>query len=348
MRVFCDHHHQALFNSLQILFEDRLGWELYRPIGTEWFDQGYWMVYNHPATVNQFLGIHQGEKLLDTHGDPYPEEAQVNKHAELRDDIYFIKDISHEKHHKAVTLDIFKDMEFDIVISSIPAHISRFNRLIAEHQPKAKHIFQVGNAWGHQADVKNILASTAPFPVPAGINTCFYHQEFDLNVFKYQPPTITGVVNSYVHYMRKPEIMTAVAGFLPPWKFTTYGAGMMDSLPGIHPMAAAMTNSSFTWHYKPEGDGYGHTLHNSYACGRPAIIWGDQYKGKLADALFQDGVTCIDARGKTPHQIATSLVTYGPPAKHARMCEAAYNRFKEVVDFDEEAATIKKFLENLQ
>lgn len=42
MRVLADYHHHDLFESLAILFEDRLGWELYRPIGMEWFDEGYW------------------------------------------------------------------------------------------------------------------------------------------------------------------------------------------------------------------------------------------------------------------------------------------------------------------
>jgi hypothetical protein len=305
------------------------------------------MVYNHPATVAQFLGIQQGDQAPPGWEGEYTETEKINKGAELRGDIYYIKDPSHNTIHKAVTLDIFKDMKFDIIISSIPAHINRFNKLIAEFQPGAKHIFQVGNAWGHQGGVQNILASTAPFSTPKGINTCFYHQEFDLNVFKYEPPVNTNVVNSYVHYMRNTDLMNQVASYLPHWRFNTYGAGMQASLPGAQPVADALKQSTWTWHWKPEGDGYGHSIFSSYACGRPAIIWGDQYQGKLASSLFIDGVTCLDGRGKSPQEIAAILARKSTPDRVFKMCELAYEQFKKVVDFDAEFITIKAFLERL-
>lgn len=63
MKVLADHHHDDLYESLRILFEDRLGWELYRPIGTEWYTEGYWDVYNHPDTVTQYLGLQIGAEF---------------------------------------------------------------------------------------------------------------------------------------------------------------------------------------------------------------------------------------------------------------------------------------------
>lgn len=342
-RIYCDHHHQALYHSLQMLFEDRLGWELYRPIGTDWYEQGFWKVYDHPATVNQFLGLHQGtEHPTDVHGQPLPEDACVNKHYVEEDGIYYITDTSHNSTHRAITLDKFSSLEFDVVLSSIPQHIPLFNRLIAERQPTAKHVFQVGNAWGHQPGVNNILASTAPFPVPPDINVCFYHQEFDLEIFRYRPVEELRRINSYVHYMKRPDLMQQVLLTLG-WEGTSYGAGFPTSLPGVDPVSQAMINSSFTWHYKPEGDGYGHVLFSTYACGRPAIIDVNHYRGKLAEKLLVPGVTCINLSG----QDLLGLVNTIRSTSLHQMSEAAYHRFKEVVDFNEDERQVRLFLENL-
>ena len=48
MRVFADYHHSALYESLRLLFEERLDWKLYKPIGTEWYANGYWKLHTHP------------------------------------------------------------------------------------------------------------------------------------------------------------------------------------------------------------------------------------------------------------------------------------------------------------
>lgn len=42
MRALVDRHQADLYYSLQLLFEDRLGVQLFTPIGHEWWDEGYW------------------------------------------------------------------------------------------------------------------------------------------------------------------------------------------------------------------------------------------------------------------------------------------------------------------
>lgn len=348
MNVFADLHHAALFYSLQLLFEKRLGAKLYRPIGVEWWEQKYWHVYEHPSTVEQFLGLHQGSKEpVDVHGNPLLDVQKVNLHYTVEDGIYYVKDLANEVTHRAVTLEKFKDMKFDILISSIPRHIGPFNELVARYQPQAKHIFQIGNAWGCQQGVRNILASTTPFSVSPDINLLCYHQEFDTDLFCYEPPSSHNSVNSYIHFMRNSHLMDEYAQQLPGWQFTRYGGGMDMALTTMSEVSSAIKQSAFTWHYKPEGDGYGHTVHSSYACGRPAIVWGEFYRGKLAEQLFTDGVTCIDA---SQHSFAENLALikrFSQPEEHVKMCEAAHNRFQHVVDFDAEFEQIKAFLNNL-
>lgn len=348
MKVLADFHHQALYHSLKMLFEDRLGWELYRPIGTEWHTEGFWMIYNHPATVAQYLGLDQASVLpTDVHGVPLKEQDRKNLHIDGSDGIYSVWDPTYKISYKAITLEAFKDTQFDIVLSSIPQHIPMYNKLITQYQPSAKHIFQIGNRWSQAAGIKNIMASTSHFN--SSVNTVFYHQEFDLNIFKYEEPIFHNTVGSYVHYMKDPGTMENVKSLLPGWQFTRYGAGAVP-LQGVDTVANTMRNSSFTWHNKPGGDGFGHVIFSTYACGRPAIVWGNQYTNCLASKLFTHGETCIDASelfSSSDSEISKLLQYYGEPERHKAMCENAYNRFKEVVNFDEDFKKIKKFLERL-
>ena len=348
MKVLADFHHQALFHSLHMLFEGRLGWELYRPIGEEWWQQGFWKVYNHPNTAKQFLGLHQATDMPhDVHGEPLPEVERKNLHYTVEDGVYYIKDLTYGTTHRGVRLEKFKEMDFDILISSIPQHIDPFNRLIQGFQPGAKHIFQVGNRWTSMPGVQNVMASTAPFNV-RGLNAIFYHQEFNLETYKYVPPTFHNVVNSYVHYMKKPQLMQKVISSLPGWVATTYGAGMQLQLQGAQAVADTMRNSAFTWHFKPGGDGFGHVLYGTYACGRPSLVYGQHYRGCGANSLLVDGVTCIDTSIRTGAEIVQALELFSTPEKHAQMCQAAYDRFRQVVNFDAEFEQIKSFLENLR
>lgn len=347
MRILADFHHQALYHSLYLLFEKRLGWELYRPIGPEWHEQGYWHVYEHPSTVVQFLGLHQGtESPIDIHGQPLTDHVQVNKHYVEEDGIYYIQDMTYGTTARAVRLDKFREMDFDILISSIPQHIAPYNKLIAECQPHAKHIFQVGNRWTNLPGVQNIMASTAKFHTDA--HAIFYHQEFDLNIFKYKPPIEHNTIYSYIHYMKEPQRLKQLGQLLPGWQTITYGGGMDDVLNGQEAVAEAMSRGAFAWHFKPGGDGFGHSLYGIYACGRPALIYRPHYTGCGANDLFIDEVTCLDTSKYQPYELAEKLKYFSQPEEHEKMCVAAKNRFDEVVNYDNEFELLKGFLQNLR
>jgi hypothetical protein len=55
--VFTDFHHASLLQSFILLFEKRLGGNVFRPIGMEWAEKGFWKIYDHPATREQYLGL---------------------------------------------------------------------------------------------------------------------------------------------------------------------------------------------------------------------------------------------------------------------------------------------------
>ena len=234
MRILCDLHHQDLFKSLLMLFEDRLCWEVYRPKGIEWFDQGYWR-YLFPAreTAAQFLGVAYNQ-------------------------------------HKGVTLDEFAAGNFDFVLSSTPPNFHAFEQLRLQLAPKAKHIFQSGNDWVPDPGVKNFLNSTKVRPQHE-CNEVYYHQEFSLSDYRPDPGCNKRLVASFMHYVPSDarQKFHAVEKLLPDFEFRMYGAGNRDGQPGDLP--AAMREIGMLWHSKPV-EAYGFNVHYAAACGKPIFL----------------------------------------------------------------------------
>jgi len=349
LRVLSDLHHADLYYSLQLLFEKRLGAELYRPIGLDWYYEGYWNVYPHIGTAKQYLSTDQTLNVpTGIDGEPFPEHSLLNKNYRFEDGIYYVNDPTKDKINRGITLDKFKEMDFDILISSIPSHIAPFNKLISLYQPKAKHIFQIGNSWSLNHDVKNIMASCAPSPVPEDKNVVFYHQEFDLDTYKYNGPSKNPcTISSFVHYMRRVDILDTLMKQLPGWKVKMHGAGMKDhSICKTVDIAKAIDETGFVWHVKPGGDGFGYSVHTAFAMGRPVITFGHDYHGKLAGDLMIHGETCFDLDNGPLVDVLKKLADN--PERYAQMCRNAHTQFKKVVNFDVEFEEIREFLGRLR
>lgn len=342
MKVFADFHHMGLYNSLHFLFEERLGWELYRPIGEDWATAGYWKLAepygNNPVTIKQFLGI-------DNHKwDAY---SSLNGNYKLKDDVYNIYNPTTENHEKAITLDTFKQMHFDIIISSYQPHDYSFKELRDKYQPQAKLISQMGNIW-QVTEIKNVMCSTVPYDVPPDVNAVFYHQEFSLDTFKYIKPDHRNSITNFVNLHPAYEIYDQYKSLLPDYTFKSYGVQCPDGIiSGEKKLAGIMADSAFGFHVKPNGDGYGHIVHNWYACGRPVITNGSDYIDKLAGDLFIDDKTYINLERGTVKENIDKIRYWSIPEHHDQMCQNAYDRFKEVVDFDEEEIRIRDFLDHL-
>ena len=110
MNIFADFHHFSLWKSFEYLFEKRLGHQLFRPIGMDWYPT-WWKIadpYEMPGrTATQYL---------DTvgHTPDHPEEDGI---------LYY-------DHMKGITLKKFKDMPLDIIIATIPEHIEIYQKLL--------------------------------------------------------------------------------------------------------------------------------------------------------------------------------------------------------------------------
>ena len=339
MNIFADFHHGDLYYSLHLLFEKRLGHKLFRPIGMEWLHEGYWKI------GDPYLGHVTAMQYLSTEG--YEGDFAVNADYHVVDDVSYARQIGQNFYHKAITFETFKKMNFDIIISSIPTHDGVFAKLISKYQPQAKHISQMGNIWA-QTQVKNVMCS---FPqslinTQPDQNVVFYNQEFNLNMFKYVPPSDTKRITSFVHLLPKPELFYKYKTALNNFAFKAYGASAPDGYLLSHPpIANAMIDSVFGWHVKPGGDGYGHIFHNWLACGRPIITHLSDYRH--FNNLLIPGETCIDLEANSFERNVELIIEYSEPSVHKKMCEATYKVFTENVDFNLDAQKIKDFLERL-
>lgn len=348
MNVFTDFHHAGLLNSLIMLFEGRLGGNVYRPIGMDWYEEGFWAINDHPDTARQYLSTDQEYRPKD--GSPPLNLLQEAPNARMdKAEIYYCRDIDSDQVNKAITLDTFRSIPIDIVIASIPAHVEPFKRLIRQYKPDAKLIFQIGNAWAVEAEgALNVMASAiVPF-VPAHINFIQYHQEFDLRIFHKAPPNNQNIITSLINvHHDMPDYLSflELEKAMPDFKFQSYGGqGRDGSMGGSRKVAEAIQEARFIWHVKAGGDGYGHILFNVPAMARPLIVKKSYYNGKLGEKLLIDGETCIDIDGLSNSEIITKIQHYNEPERYEEMCRNAYRNFKENVNFNDEFNRIYDFL----
>lgn len=344
-RWFTELHHGGLYHSLQLLSK-RLDANLYRPIGEEWFKEGYWKLaepYNNDeGTIKQFLSTEPHEKITFYCNN----EAKQNGIQGL----YQVQDYAHECTHEAITFELFKNLEFDVVICSYGPHVPSWLEMRRLYQPKAKFVLQVGNAgWEYLFPYTRNLLSSCFYPsVPDVANTCFYHQEFPLSVFKQSDPAVdSNRITSFVNCLPMPDYYAALANALPEYSFRAYGAGSPDgAITGQSSIAANMRDSKYGYHVKPGGDGYGHLVHNWAALGRPVITMPEHYYGKMGGQLLLDGETCIALKQNVQRDAA--YVRSIDDDQYATMCNKMARRFREYVDFDAEEVMLRKFFADLQ
>jgi len=352
MKVFADLHHQDLYHSLQILFERRLGWTLYRPIGLEWFQEGFWHVYPHINTARQFLDI-TVETCLDIFGNPievlHGVDSYVNKDINKVDTgIYKIIDTTHidKLDHNAITLEAFKNIKFDIVIASMPSHIEPFKKLIKQYQPHAKFIFQAGNNWPN-LPISNLLTSAKLTTSSLkDHNRCFYHQEFDLNIFKPRYCNNPKSIMNLQHFTSSVNQLIALEKELNDWDVHIYGAGNRDNPYSAIDLHKAFATHGFLWHVKKEDEGYGYNIHQAFATGTPALVGCSYQNGMTSADLYENYKTVIDVNKLNTYQIAEELRKMAD--NYNMYSNYTYNKFKQHIDFDAEFIQITHFLENLR
>lgn len=327
MRVLADRHHAGLFHSLQLL-GDRLGWDVYTPVGREWWDEGYWRFgqgYGDDRLVRQYL---------DTDGGAWSGWTKVSG------DIYWTKDRDYpDRWIHGYPLHVARQVPWDLVIATVPDNQAGFARFARE--AGARFVYQVGNTrqeidWG----LDPLVIASSEVPLVRGVR---YLQEMH-PAYAFRPPTTHRIVTSLVQYMPRTECWWALvetAERLREYEWRIHGAGCPDGLIGpTTAVADVMAASGFGWHDKVTGDGFGHVLWGWAAIGRPIIGHARHYKGQLGEVLWTPD-TSIDL----DTQDAVAILRAMTPERHAEMCSAMRNVFAAHYDPERDAQAIREFLQ---
>ncbi len=319
MRALLDFHHADLQESLHLLLEDRLGIECYIPVGEAWWDAEYWSfgrwTWGDDRLARQFL----------TRSNVEVESGHP------------------ERVHRCLTLPEAQAMDWDYVVASVPDNYDGYAAFAEQHG--AQFVIQVGNtnqpiAW----ELNPLVLNSSEMPITErGVQ---YHQEFDLNTFRYAPPT-SDTIASFVNCMDRIEChwtLDEARQLMPDYEFRVHGIDGPDgNLKPTAAVAAAMRSYGWAWHDKITGDGFGHVIHNWAAIGRPLIGHASHYAGKLAEPFWQDGLTAIDLDRHTLAE-ACDLIRSTSPRQHREMCEAMRATFDATVDFEADAEAVRTLL----
>jgi hypothetical protein len=349
--LLADYHHHDLWESLELMCQ-RLGWTLYRPIGMEWFEQGYWnfeRAWHGDAVAKQYL--------TEWGSDVYNFELDRKQR----------HDGSHHRWQNLLTLDEARDLRPDIVMASVAHNHEGLHRFARE--VGAKFGLHLGNVRFSSIDMAEDRWDLADFGIVTGIMPetppkphVVVHQEFDLDDFRHEEPpgggtfTIASFVNCFPENTQAYAGFKAVAAYRPEYDWKVYGAygGVPEdeyAAGNLQPCSAvgdAMRASDIAWHTKQWSDGFGHVIHNWASVGRPLIGHEWYYRTQLAGPLWSEGVTSFDITDKTPTEVIHLLDRlYGDPELRLRMGENMAKRFREVVDFDHEEQLIRQMFERV-
>lgn len=336
MNILADLHALGFKGAIYKLFSDRLKYNVYIPVGKDWFTEGYWYLFKHftyeqmDELANQFLLPEISPTLLK------------NECPNI----------------KFVTLNEVKNnnIKFDIIISSVPHHHFKFKKLISDFNLNSKLIFHSGNNFHHNdsdiVDVKNLLTSAmGPYKLYSSPNKVFYHHEMDVTLFSKKTECNPKSVVNLQHCMDDFDTFRKLEIELPNWEFKTYGGNNRDGILPFEVTHTTLKNSGFLFHVKKTDEGYGMMIHSAFACGTPVItdtdymtVYYDRTIPNTASLLFTND-TIIDIKKLTIKEIAYLLEKRADNYEY--YSDQVYKKFKEIIDFDKECGDIKLFLEKL-
>lgn len=330
MNVLTDYHHISLLRSIYILFRERFQYNLEIPSGWDWYYDG--SIYSSYA----------------------PEVGAYTIAPEFNNGYFkqYLPDLAPGSFEK------FKNNHYDIVVCTLLENYVAWKTLIRHYNLKAKVIFQIGNnipLWAQPTQFENILSSSWPCYVQYNCkNKVFYHQEFDSKLFTQKLDCNRKSVGNLQHFMQMPDLFYGLEKRMTDYKFYANGAGNRDGIipNGEHDMSNHVKNLGFLFHCKVVDEGYGHNVHNAFACGKPVIIdsshmgvdWNG-WIGNTASLMFEDGKTIIDVNGKTIDEVEREIRRMTD--NYEEVSNYIVKKFQTICNFDEEFLAIKSFMANL-
>jgi len=344
IRVLTDgSHHGDLYESLLLLFEDRFGWQVFRP-----YDMGFWdaNIWNYERHMTH--GIEVARQYLQ----PYSTDRDMGDWFERDDDAH------PPRVHKLVTLEQVRSQHFDIVLATLAENEAGLHDLA--RSIGATFGIQLGNEGTvNRYDLADFsMFSTAREHLP-WTPYVFYHQEFSLTDFRFEyPPTENDVAATWVQCLGSApedwERFVTLARLTPELRWYHHGHCNQDSgywrsnVKTSAEVAAQMRAARIGIHFKRWSDGYGHVIHNLFAVGKPVIATASYYADKLAGPLFIDGVTSFDMQTRSTEEVVEIIRRLADDDDfHRQISENAAARFREVVDFDADAEAVRLMLDGV-
>lgn len=342
--VICDIHHASLFQSLLYLFEKRLGFEVCRPFGRDWWEEGY-VRYPHETDAS-------GPTELATTAILGPSEAES-----LDPDKIFT---SSQKMGRTITLEEAKDRSDEIkyMVASLYATEESFAHFIADCcSRKTILVRQVGNPNEPVRYTRHALCSdTWTYDrIKDSHHAILYHQEFSTDIFKYVPIDLSRKqknIKTYVNYIHDNRQLRlwyrqfkqlVSSDKIKCWEHGMHGED--GEFHDLREIAKSMATADLVLSPK-NWDGFGHCVHNAYAIGRPVISRVGDYAGKIAEVLMEDMVSSVLLTGdwkRDKQKVEYALRDEILPV----MCWNARNMFELHVNFDEEEKAIRAWLSEI-
>lgn len=343
VRILADYHHSSLWESLCMLFEDRFGWQLFRPTGMEFWDEGIWQYERH---------MPHGEPVARQYLQPWGEDVDKGDWYERPDAMY------PGRVNKMLTMDQARSLKPDIVLATLTENEpgwAKFARSI-----DAKFGIQVGNQGAlNRYDLIDFALFSTTREMYPWVPYVTYRQEFDLDDYRFEyPPPERDYVGTWVQALPEDQVeyerFLRIARDLPDLRLRYHGhVGPVDDFWGGNvvtskELASQMRSAGVGLHLKTWSDGYGHVIHNLFAVGKPVVATASYYRDKLAAPLFVEGETSFDVQ-RHSHQETVDFIRrlVSDDELHQRMSENAARRFREVVDFDAEAEDIRAMLDGI-
>ncbi len=330
MKVFTEWHHGGLFHSLQMMFEGRLGGELFAQVGYDWEENGYWNINDLPTTKIQYLN---------------PDYCIKGKAG-----IPLFYDPSEEIFQKRITLADFKQTKFDVILCTLQAHQEPFRQLRDRYQPQAKLIRLCGNT-GEQVNYEGLdgfIDTTGLYRPPENLPHVIINQEFPMAPFFWEAPKNHKTIKNYMNCLREAQcypIWQFLKREMPDFDFKMHGSNGDDGgIVGLFNIGKSMRDAGFVFQVKHQGEGFGHIIHNAYASGRPIIGVYEYYAGKLASKFLINDYSAILLDDLTPPEVIKKIKYWSEPERHLTMCQNAYKLFKDYVSFDEDEKKFRTFL----
>lgn len=351
MRVFCDYiGHADLDYSIHRLFEERLGWEVYRP------DRQCWQTIiersqNYPK--HKTLPPKPGEVPVP-HYVPHHTMPMLANHKNFLGDDGVLRVIIPTHHHsiRFVNFEQFDHMKFDVLLTTYWGNESTFCWLQEEMQPCAKLIRQIANVHEQPKLVNNVLLGTCE-PMGHGVNYIIHHPEHP-PWYCASPPQRTKRINSFLNNLRNyPDMVeqwTALQAALPDYKCCEYGMNNRDGSIPQDQLYKEMQKSMFVWHSKPLGC-CGYVAREALACGRP-IIANKSYARQhhtLATNYLDDLVNFIDTdpRVRTMDEVASIVRSWSEPGVYEDRCDIVTEHCNKKMNFAREAKEIRAWIDTL-